>query len=418
MKKQEKTKKKRRAKNGWFAVGAFVVFFLVYLTASFVFSAGNSITTTVVKNGSVEDSLYAPGYIFKDCIIVNSPSEGYIDCLKEDEERAEKGEAIVAVYKNNVDAGLKGEIRKLDEKISNLEKSIKFKSAADEDDAKKEQIISGGLKSLGALSDRRDISGVLAVKKDIDTLLSKKDEGENSSKELESLKSERAGLLKRLTDNADIIYASAAGCFTPTVDGMEELLSAARLEKEGISHKYIEELNKKKPKNEVAQHVSSGGAVGKIVDNFKWYLVVEVPVAESELIKKGDEVKIRFPEYDSSSVVGTIVSISAEENGKVIVTVKSNKYIDSVYKISKADVQLIKNTYKGIKIPQEALRIVDGKKGVYVRRGNMVKFFPIEIKYTDSEWVITPEKDEGEGLKLYDEVVVKGRGLYDNKVIE
>lgn len=418
MKKQEKTKKKRRAKNGWFAVGAFVVFFLVYLTASFVFSAGNSITTTVVKSGSVEDSLYASGYVFKDCIIVNSPSEGYIDCLKEDEERAEKGEAIVAVYKNNVDAGLKGEIRKLDEKISNLEKSIKFKSAADEDDAKKEQIISGGLKSLGALSDRRDISGVLAVKKDIDTLLSKKDEGENSSKELESLKSERAGLLKRLTNNADIIYASAAGCFTPTVDGMEELLSAARLEKEGISHKYIEELNKKKPKNEVAQHVSSGGAVGKIVDNFKWYLAVEVPVAESELIKKGDEVKIRFPEYDSSSVVGTIVSISAEENGKVIVTVKSNKYIDSVYKISKADVQLIKNTYKGIKIPQEALRIVDGKKGVYVRRGNMVKFFPIEIKYTDSEWVITPEKDEGEGLKLYDEVVVKGRGLYDNKVIE
>lgn len=416
--KKAKSKMRRRAKNGWFAVWAFVVFFLVYITASFVFSAGSSISTTVVKSGSVEDSVFAKGYVFKDSVVIKSPSAGYVDCLLEDEEKAEKGQAVVAVYKDEGNAGIKKEIQQLDEKIENLEKNIKYKSAIDEDSAKKEQIISGGLKSLGVLSDRRDISGVYDVKKEIDAMLSKNGTNENSEAELATLKSQKSELEKSLSEKANIIYAETAGCFTPTVDGGEELFSASKLEKEGINHSYIKQLESLKLKNAVTSKTEAGAPVGKITDNFKWYLAVEISAAESELLKKGDEIKIRFPEYDSASVAGTVTSISGEEDGKVIVTVRSNKYIKSVYKISKADVQLIKNVYSGIKIPQEALRIVDGKKGVYVRRGNMVKFFSIEIKYTDDEWVITPENEQGNGLKLYDEVIVSGRNLYDNKIIE
>ena len=418
MEKQKKAKKKHRSKNGWFAIGAIVVFFLVYITASFVFSAGSSVTTKVVKNGSVEDSLFAKGYVFKNATVLTSPSAGYIDCLKEDEERAEKGEAVAAVYKNEADAVLKEEIRSVDEKIENLEKNIKYKSAVDEDSAKKEQVIATTLKSLGAYSDKRDIESVVAAKKEIDALLSKSTSSADEKKELEDLKAKKIALSQSLQAKADIIYAGSAGCFTPTVDGGEELLSASRLEKEGINHNYIKQLEGTDFKNLVSSKVEAGDFVGKIVDNFKWYLAAKIPVAESELIKKGDEIKIRFPEYDSASVVGEVVSISAEDSGEVVVVVRSNKYLKSVYKISKADVQLIKNVYKGIKIPQEALRIVDGKKGVYVRRGNLVKFFPIEIKYSDDEWVITPENEQGNGLKLYDEVIVKGRNLYDNKIIE
>jgi len=101
----------------------------------------------------------------------------------------------------------------------------------------------------------------------------------------------------------------------------------------------------------------------------------------------------------------------------MIFIVKSNKYVKSLYQTSKTNIQLIKNTYRGIKIPQKAIRIVDDKMGVYVQRSNFAKFIPVDIKYTDDDWVIVSDAESRGGIRLYDKVILKGKNLYDQKVI-
>lgn len=417
---KETAKKRNKKKGGWFYLIALVVFVAVYLTVSFLLSLRNTISTVVVKKGELEDFILAEGYVFKNSTIIYADKTGYIDCLKEDEEKVKIGEAIVALYNEQVNSELKGQIASVDEKIESLEKTIKYKSSSDGDLAKTEQSISDKMKSVGALSDAKDIKQISQLKKDVVAMLHERNNlsGESEEKELQKLKKEREALMNTLKSQADIIYAQGAGVFTSFVDGAEEVLSIKNIEENKVDRKYIKNLKNFKYKNKVSSKVEAGEPIGKLVDNYVWNVVMEVPKAESELISVGDAVKIRFTELDENAVSGTVLRISPEEDGKVIVVVKSNKYINSVYQTSKTEVQLIKKTYTGVKIPQKALRIVDGEKGVYVSRGNLAKFIPVKMIYSDKDWVVAEEGTGQDGIKIYDQVILKGKNLYDKKVIK
>ena len=419
--KQNKVKKRNHKKSGWFFIIALIVFLAVYLSVSFALNAGNTLSTVVVKKGSVEDSIYSEGYIFKDSLVVTSNKNGYIDCLKDDEEKVKKGEAIVAVYTDEVNAGLKSEISEIDEKIASLEKTVKYKSSSDGDYAKTEQSISDKMKKIGALTDSKDIKQISQIKKDVSAMLMKRSnvtDDRNEESELEALRVKKNSLMSSLSEQATVIYASQPGAFTSKVDGAEEVLSLKNIKENKVDHKYFAELKKMKLENMVTGQVNEGSPVGKIVNNYEWNLVMEIPATESDFLTEGDEISVRFTELDENEVSGKILKISSEENDKVIITVKSNKYVKSVYHTSRAQIQLIKRVYRGIKIPQKALRIIDGKKGVYVVRGNLARFIPVDIKYSDENWVITPENEESGGIKLYDEVVLKGKNLFDGKIVK
>lgn len=185
-----------------------------------------------------------------------------------------------------------------------------------------------------------------------------------------------------------------------------------------VNHSFFKELASLKLENNVREQVEQGDPIGKTVNNYEWYLAAEIDTAESELLKVGSEIKLRFTELDENEINATVYSVSSEEDGKVTVIVKSNKYVKSIYYTSTARTQLIKHTYTGIKVPQKALRIQNDKKGVYVMRGNVVRFVPVNINYSDKDWVITSENEENGGIKLYDEVVLKGKKLYDGKVVK
>ena len=109
--------------------------------------------------------------------------------------------------------------------------------------------------------------------------------------------------------------------------------------------------------------------------------------------------------------------------------------------ISIRDIQLEIQTkkYSGIKISRSALRMetlsreikdetgtVVGTEekevqGVYVLHGNEIRFREIVPLYVDDNFVICDanpaDSFSGKVLQLYDEVVVKGRELYDGKYI-
>lgn len=419
MGKNIKPKKKHSKKSGWFFIIAVILFLLVYLGVSFMLIYGDSVTTYIVKNGTEEDLIYSEGYIFKDSEIVTSTEAGYIDCLKEDDEKVGKGEAVVNIYKNEVDAGLKKEILDLTQRIEALEETIKYKGSYNENN-NSEQAISEEIKKIGKLSDKGNIEGIYEVKKNINTMLLRGRESDDKSdeQELENLKAQLSELTARQNEEAATVYAESSGIFISKIDGSEALMSLSDLEENGITDEKISEIEKFKPESKLITKVNAGEAIGKIVDNFKWVLAVEIPVKQSELLSEGQEVYIRFSDSGEEPVNGTITSISDKNGENVILLIESNKYSKTVYRSYKSDVQLILNTYSGIKVPQEALRVVDGKKGVYVLRGELCKFIPVDIKYSDENWVIVSENDGDEALKLYDEVIVKGKNLYDEKVIK
>ena len=56
--------------------------------------------------------------------------------------------------------------------------------------------------------------------------------------------------------------------------------------------------------------------------------------------------------------------------------------------------------------------------GVFVRSGLTFEFCPIEVLYADESYsIVRWESGKSGALKLYDEVVIGGKDLYDGKII-
>ena len=79
---------------------------------------------------------------------------------------------------------------------------------------------------------------------------------------------------------------------------------------------------------------------------------------------------------------------------------------------------VIKSEYSGLMVSRKALRVVDSVRGVYVVNGMQINFVPVNIIYSAEDFYICEKQTDNDGvLKLYDSVVVKGKNLYDGKII-
>ena len=81
------------------------------------------------------------------------------------------------------------------------------------------------------------------------------------------------------------------------------------------------------------------------------------------------------------------------------------------------DIEIIVDDYVGIKINNDAIREVDGEKGVYVQRGNIIQFRKINIIYSAEDYSVVESVADSAYLQQYDSVITQGVDLYDGKVV-
>ena len=84
---------------------------------------------------------------------------------------------------------------------------------------------------------------------------------------------------------------------------------------------------------------------------------------------------------------------------------------------------IVRTSYTGYRVPVSAVRIVEDHQGVYVLDGDIVRFRQIDALAQINGYVICAEQnpqsdpDYGKKLGLYDQVITKGKNLYDGKII-
>ena len=111
------------------------------------------------------------------------------------------------------------------------------------------------------------------------------------------------------------------------------------------------------------------------------------------------------------------INLSQSEDSAVII-LRCNEMNSELATLRTALVTLIKAEHSGIKIPAKALRVIDGKTGVFVVSGLEAKFVETEIIYSNDDYALSKlNTAESDKLRLYDEIIVKGKNLYDGKII-
>ena len=210
------------------------------------------------------------------------------------------------------------------------------------------------------------------------------------------------------------LTAPAAGVFVSGADGLEGDLDIGRIST--LKPSDIDVIDKKPVITD--NEVIPNRAACKVVDNFGWYFVAVMETKYVYPLNMGDKVGLRFFDVTDSPVSGEVTYISQDERGRTVIAVYADEYVDSVYAFSRVTADVIKRSYKGLKIPTRAIRVLDdGTRGVYVVKDRAARFRPLEDLYSNKDWSIVKEDNTVNTVMLYDEVIIKPTDLEDGKIV-
>ena len=208
------------------------------------------------------------------------------------------------------------------------------------------------------------------------------------------------------------IKTDESGVFSSYTDGYENIIDFDKAEETSVKE-FKSALSAVDKSKDVADNV------GKIVTSYTWYVQTLVSTDTVKNLENGDYVNILLKddsskEFKAEIVSGADVSLGQKET---LLVLKLNEMDADIAKLRKAEIEIRRNKYEGIKIPSEALHVVDGKKGVYVLIASQIKFREVNIIYSDDDYVLA-EYDESNtnSIHLYDKIITQGKDLKDGKV--
>ncbi len=434
------------------------VFSIVYIAYTAINANFSPVKTEIALMKTVEKSISTKVFIVRDENYISSNISGTVVPLVEDGQRVGEGQDIAAVFTNDTDAGKYVELQKINAECSRFENieaadKLNIRDMATYDQTTNEEFMSL-VESISDGDYEKIESHVFSVRDRETSRQISLGYNINTSGFISSLKAEAS---KINVPKPTYLAADNTGYYISNSDGYENVVKYSDVTK--ITTAQVDKaLNSKPDESKISN-------MGKLVNNFNWYVVAKVDRTDIDSAKTGDSVKIRFLDSSGDDVSATIAAINTDSAGKVALVLKCNIISADTSQLRIENAEIIPDTVIGYRIPKEALRTVDGVNGVYIKRGNLVNFRRITTLYTGDDYVIARtyeaetsnyaedmdlieeeeriytdqlsqryreepgwiiEKEDlfsrskmlqKSYIKLYDEVIIEGKGLYDNKII-
>lgn len=209
------------------------------------------------------------------------------------------------------------------------------------------------------------------------------------------------------------ITTDVSGVFSTYTDGFEGLVDY-----DSAVDMSVDEFKSIKEKID-SSTVTQSGNIGKVITEYNWYLQALVDSERVKNLENGDYVEVVL-KGDSNTVLNAKIVTGAEpelNNTQTLLVLRCDKMDESLAELRCADIEIRLKKHEGIKVPADALHVVDGKKGVYVLIASQVKFRQVNVIYSDNDYVLVEYvSSDSNGIHLYDKIITRGKDLEDGKV--
>jgi putative membrane fusion protein len=361
---------------------------------------------------TANDGFKITGHIIRNETYVTAKSDGVLHFVTADGSRVAKDGIIANIYSSATASITVSEIDVLKSQIADIEDILSYNDieAANLDLINSK--ISGSLGNFIFESASGNFKNVDELSKELLAANNRKQVAlgvaTGLNERLEALKLQLAKLENSLPGVKGNILAAQSGYFVSKTDGYEKAFPSDDLSK--ITPEFLSSVEPKE---------KGGNVIGKIVSDYEWYIATVLPLNDSLKYKEDQELKLVTNIKSSPTLSVTVKQINiSEETENAVIIFACNDMNSELATIRTANMTVVDKEYSGLRIPKKALRVVDSQKGVYVQSGMQISFVPVEIIYREDDYIICEKKNEnGNFLKLYDKVVVKGKNLYDGKIV-
>lgn len=411
MKKTNTTKKNNGMRTLLIVLLVFVMLFYIgYQAYRSIFS---HIETEMAVSHSVFESINADGLVFRSESAVPAPSGGYAYYTIENGTRVAKRSVIASVYSDENSGHIKQEIEDIDQQIAAF-KTIQADAGSGRLslDVIKEQTADTIYRMIQN-TDSGNLTDIGTADFDMLSLLSKKQlitgKSVDFSAKIKELQKRKANLKASYRAPKSKVYAPVAGYFADRSDGYESILTTRKLS--SLDPAGLKKLMETDPK------ATSKG--GKIVSGYEWYMACLVPESYYNQLRVGRHLSLNLSFVLEEPVPVTVYSCSKPANGKLAVVFRCDYMSAELSTIRKESVEIQLVEHTGLKVPKRAILINDKQEaGVYVRSGNVVTFRKIEQLYSEpADYAVCKIVNKDGYLRMYDDIIVEGRDLYDGKII-
>lgn len=387
-------------------IGIVVSFFVVQVFR------GNAIETVKAVNMTANKYIQATGLIVRDEKVIDISGYNNIRFIAQNGEKISKGSKIAQIYSDSSVTKLSSELNDIENRILVLENSM-FETTSIDENVKLDELIKLKIMEITDLVNNNLVLGDEYLENiyEMQSLMLRRNKSNIDDnimqKELLSLKSKRDELKSTIDSKSKLIYSPYSGYFSTEVDGYENILNSSKISE--LTYETIEDIYN--------VEVDTRSNNVKISSGFDWYLVANLTKEEVDLLGEHKKVSLEMDSVTSQKTSAKVYKLQKNSDGSALVILSCNFMNEKIATSRQLDVKIILDTYSGIKVPKEALRILNNKEGVYILVGQIAKFKPINILYEDKEnYIIRSDKTTYDSVLVQDDIIIKSKELEDRKL--
>ena len=434
----------------YFVVSVAAIGVMVYVGYHMVQGFTSKVETQPAYVDVFSESVTLDAYVLRHEEVIRSGETGTVNYLVRNGEKVAVGDELADVCRGGGD-GIRERIDQIDAQIKSLEAVQASAAYSSTSDAT--QIEAGIREMIVSVSEWVADNDMASASASARQLLAEMNRhaivtGQIAgfSDEIAALTAERASLTSQLTDVARTVRTQKSAYFFYDVDGYEGAFAFDDIDDLTIDD--IFGMTGAVP--ETVPH----DAVGKLVDDYMWYLAVPTDNGSATYFTEGEKYDIVFGSEGMTLTMRlrTVMTVSGGDAASRACLIFECSEMPADFEYTRLQsITVTVNTYEGYRVPMSAVRVVsyDGVDvyGVYILYGNTVYFRRIEIVLSQDGYVLCdshagetvesiyddfPEVGQGGKpaeteppaayesvpyLSLYDLVIVSARGLYDGKIV-
>lgn len=409
---QDRETRRRAAKRAAIALSVLLLILAaVYIIVQLYAILGRTYRTETAIAYTMEDTLALPGIAMFDSAGV--PGSGNLGYLVEDGERVTEGTVLAEVYTDPAQGTRREELDRLDRQIDLLTKS---ENSVGSDLT---LLTTQTQNALYDLLDQLDTAAYTGMRDAIDEFLLAQNRLQVSTGQSGGFDATIAALQAE----RDAAAAALQGLAEITADRNGYFISTDAAQPLALSEEELKNDTPAALSARLQQPLETTGAdwAGRIVTGFSWRFYGVCTLAQADRFDGVTRVQIRVPGKQDEALDATVVEVLPdEESGLAKVTLECNTINANVLHFAQEEAEIVLATYEGIRVNKEALHIVDGERGVYVKYGSLQRFRRIEIEFEDESYLLLPADGavgEASEVRLYDEIIVEGPNLQDGGLV-
>lgn len=386
----------------------------VYILLQVVQVLRRPYTTQAAIEYKMADTITCKGILGTNEVDVPYEGAGFLSYIAQNGERVSYGTPVAALYADKTAARSSQLIQRLEEELETLEKSQVDTSLALDMESLSRQTLNGIYEVLDA-AEQGDYTEVSAARAKIQLAENKIQIGTGAatdfSARIAELTARREALLAQISYTP--VPATATGYFVSAQDSRKKLYTVEQLQ--AMTPEELRQAAGEAPPE------NDPNVAGKIITDYHWRYFAVVDAADAEKFKEGDSsLSISFPNVSAQSVPATVVGVTLDEAAGLAKVELLCDYInENVVTMEHEEATIAFKVYEGLRIDREALHTVEGETCVFVKFGNVAYQRPVSVLFEDENYILvssTYEKDKNE-IKRFDEIIVQGTDLYDEKIL-